>query len=44
MTYIVNGKVLTEEQFKKLQNDPNIKLILIENASNTYKTLQKLLG
>ncbi len=44
MSYLVNGKILTQEEFVKLQNDPNIRLVLVESKSNSYKTLQKLHG
>lgn len=44
MSFTVDGKVLTEEEFKKLQSDPNIKLVLVESSSNTYTTLQRMHG
>ena len=48
MSYVVDGKVLTEEEFKKLQeelqNGYQFKLKLIEGTSNEYKTLQKMYG
>lgn len=44
MNYVVDGRILTEEEFKKLQQDPNVKLILLESKGNEYKTLTRLLG
>lgn len=48
MSYIVDNKVLTEEEFKKLQkeiqNGYQFKLKLIEGTQNEYRTLQKLYG
>jgi hypothetical protein len=48
MSYIVDGKVLTEEEFKKLkeeiQNGHQFMLKLVEGTPNEYKTLQKLYG
>lgn len=40
--YIVDGKSISEDEFKKLQENINIKLVLQEDG--TYKILEKLLG
>ena len=44
MKYIVNGKIMTEEEFRRLQQDPNVKLILVESKNNEYKTLTRMYG
>lgn len=42
--YIVDGKVLSEKEFKELQANPKVRLILVEGTFNTFRTLQLLKG
>lgn len=48
MSYIVDGRQMTEEEFRKfqeeIQKNPNLKLQLVEGKSNEFKTLQKMYG
>ena len=40
MEYIVDGKKLTEEEFRNLMTNPNIKLKKL--TENSYQSLQKI--